>query len=195
MKKLIQMLLAIASLLLPVETVLSSTESPRFVNVSIEIHGLEESAKTLNQASLELAKKLTEMNPDAEKMSPEQLQQLALVIEQANLLVAAVNNAVDMTGPALESLKEPTRALVSEAMTSAYESSVDPAIQSVDAAVTRWIIFGVIGLLLTVAVIGFYFYFATRQLRAGLDILKSISEGYEIVPKKPAEEIRENAQQ
>ena len=110
MNKTIQMLLAIASLLLPVETVLSSTETPQFVNVSIEIHGLEESAKTLNQASLELAKKLTEMSPEVEKMSPEQLQQLALVIEQANLLVAAVNNAVDMAGPALESLKEPTRA-------------------------------------------------------------------------------------
>ena len=186
------MLLVVMSLLLPVKTVLSSTETSQFVNVTIEIHGLEESAQSLNQASLELAKKLSELSPDVEKMTPEQLQQLALVIEQANLLVVAVNNTILNSGPALESLKDPTRVLVSEAMASAYQSSVDPAIQSVDAAVTRWIIFGVIGLILMVIIIGLCFYFTSRQLRVALGILKSISDEYEIVPKKPAQSVDEN---
>lgn len=188
MKKPIPLFVLLASLLLLIGPVLSNAETSKFVNVSIEVHGLEESAKTLNKATLELARKFSEMSPETEKMTADQLKELAKVIEQTNQLVVALNNAAGKTGATIESLKEPTKALLSEAMASAYQSSVDPAIQSVNEVVTRWIIFSIIGLFLIVALVGFYIYFATRQIRAAVDVLKSITGEYEIVPKKLQEE-------
>ena len=162
----------------------SNAETSKFVNVSIEVHGLEESAKILNKATLELARKLDEMNPDTEKMTPEQLKELAKVIEQTNQLGKTFNNAVGQTSATIENIKEPTKALVSEAVSSAYQNSVDPAIQSVNKAVTRWITFSIIGLFLIVALVGLYIYFATKQIRAAVGVLKSITDEYEIVPRK-----------
>ena len=191
MNKAIPLFVLLVSILLLIGPVLSNAETSKFVNVSIEVHGLEESAKTLNKVTLELARKFSEMSPDTEKMSADQLKELAKVIEQTNQLVVAINNSAGKTAATIESLKEPTKALVSGAMSSAFQSSVDPAIQSVNEVVTRWIFFSVIGLFLIVALIGFYIYFATRQIRAGVDVLKSITNEYEIVPKKLQEESNE----
>ena len=184
MNKATPLFVLLSSFLLLISYTPSKAETSKFVNVSIEVHGLEESTKTLNNVTLELAKKLSEMSPDTEKMTPEQLKELAKVIEQTNQLVVAINSAVGQTGATIESLKEPTKALVSEAVTSAYQSSVDPAIKSVNKIVSRWIIFSIFGLLLIVALVGFYIYFATKQVRAAVNVLKSITDEYEIVPRK-----------
>ncbi|MEM7564551.1 MAG: hypothetical protein AAF353_16100 [Pseudomonadota bacterium] len=178
-----KLLAIIGSVVLMISPVLADTQSSQWVNVSIEVNGLEQSAELLNQASRELATKISELNPNLEQMSPEQLKELANVIEQANQLVNAIDAASEKTGATIESLKEPTRSLVSETVTSAYQHSVDPALQSIDTMVSNWIIYSVIGLLLLVAMIGFYAYFATRQIRDAVGILKSITEDYEIQPK------------
>ena len=160
-----------------------TSANPHFVSVSIEVHGLQESADNLNRATQELAAKISGLNPDPQQMSAEQLRELASVIEQANQLVASFDNTAEKAAATLESLQEPTRTLVADSVSTAYQHSVDPALHSFDWMVTRWIIYTVIGLLLSIALIGAYVWFATRQIREVVGILKSITDDYEIVPK------------
>lgn len=157
----------------------SSTSSgqERYINVTFEMHGLDESAEIIKKASLDLAKKINQFDPDPEKMTPQQLQALGAVLEDANSLVQSLDASINQAEHAVESL-------VSEALLAAQQSTIEPTIRSVDDSVTRWLIITFSGLLLLLVAAGYFFYLTTAQLRSMARVLKSITEDYEIVPKR-----------
>ncbi len=149
--------------LFPVSSVLAEEASvtsnqEKYINVIIEIHGLEDSAKLFKTASLNLAKKLNQINPDPEEMTPEQLQALTSVIQEANRLIHSIDKSIEQTGPAIENLGNPINKLISDALTVVNQSTIEPAIQSVDDSMTKWLIIIYAGLFLMLLVTGYYFY-------------------------------------
>ena len=173
----------ILSLASPViaEVISSSSNLPKFINVTFEIHGLGESAETIKKASRNLAEKLSQIDPDAENMTPEQLQALSVVIEEANRLIQSFDASVEQARKAVETL-------VSESLISAQQSTVEPTLQSIDDSVSKWLIIVFSGIFLLLVVVGYFIYLTTAQLRSMARILKSITEDYEIVPKRVAQE-------
>jgi len=153
----------------------------KYLNFTFELHGLDESASVLKKASLDLAKKISQIDPDPEKMTPEQLQALSTVIEESNRLIQSFDASIDQAGRAVENL-------VSGALITAQQSTIEPTIQSVDDSVSKWLIIVFSGIFLLLVVVGYFIYLTTAQLRSMARTLKSITEDYEIVPKRPAQE-------
>jgi hypothetical protein len=158
----------------------SDSVQEKYVNITLEINGLGESATQLKKATLSLAKKLNQMDPDPENMTVEQLQSLGSVMEEANRLI----QSIEQVKPAIEGLKEPTMNLVSNILTVFHRSTIEPAIQSIDDSVSKWIIITFLSILLLLVVVGCYFYWASTQIRSIAATLKSITVDYEIVPKR-----------
>ena len=179
--------LLLASPLMATETPDSANQG-KYINVTFEIYGLEESARVLKKASLELAERLGQIDPDPEEMTPQQLQALALVIEQANHLIQTADESIKQAGLAIEGLRGPAKGLVSDALIAVQQSTIEPTIESVDDSVTSWLIIIFIGLFLIVTAVGYFIYLSTRQIRSMARTLKSITEDYEIVPKRVSRE-------
>lgn len=175
--------LLLASPLMATETPDSANQG-KYINVTIEFHGLEEATSALKKAVLELAEKLSQIDPDPEEMTPEQLQALALVIEQANHLIQTTDESIRQAGLAIEGLRGPVKGLVSDALIAVQQSTIEPTIESVDDSVTSWLIIVFTGLFLIVTAAGYFIYLSTRQIRSMARTLKSITEDYEIVPKR-----------
>jgi len=159
----------------------TSSNPEKYINVTFEIYGLDESAKLLKNASLDLAKNLSQLDPDPEEMTPEQLQALTLVIQEANQLIQSVDKSISQAGSVVENL-------ISDTLIAVNQSTIEPTIQSVDSSVTKWLIISFLGIFLLVAIVGYYLYLATVQIRSMAAILKSITEDYEIVPKHISED-------
>ena len=153
----------------------------KFINVTFELHGLEESARILKKASLNLAKKINQIDPNPEKMTPEQLQAFSAVIEETNRLIQSFDTSIDQAGRAIDNL-------VSDALVTAQQTTIEPTIQSVDDSVSRWLIIIFSGIFLLLVVAGYFIYLTSSQIRSMARTLKSITEDYEIVPKRPAQE-------
>jgi len=153
----------------------------KFINVTFELHGLDESAKILKKASLDLTNKISQIDPNPEKMTPEQLQAFSAVIEEANRLLLSFDTSISQTGQAIDKL-------VSDALVTAQQTTIQPTIQSVDDSVSRWLIIIFSGIFLLLVVVGYFIYLTSSQIRSMAGTLKSITEDYEIVPKRPAQE-------
>ena len=162
------------------EGISTHSNPEKYINVTFEIYGLDESAKLLKHASLDLAKKLSQLDPDPEEMTPEQLQALSSVIQDANQLIQSVDKSISQAGSVVENL-------VSDTLIAVNQSTIEPTIQSVDSSVTKWLIISFLGIFLLVAIVGYYLYIATIQIRSMAATLKSITEDYEIVPKHTKE--------
>jgi hypothetical protein len=172
--------LLLASPLMATETPDSANQG-KYINVTFELYGLEESARVLKKASLELAERLNQIDPNLEEMSPQQLEVLALILEQANHLIQTSDESIKQAGLAIEGL-------VSDTLTAVQQSTIEPTIESVDDSVSRWLIMIFTGIFLLVVAIGYFIYLSTRQIRAIATTLKSITEDYEIVPKRVSRE-------
>ena len=153
----------------------------KFINVTFELHGLDDSARILKKASLDLAKKINQIDPDPEKMTPEQLQAFSAVLEEANRVIQSFDTSIDQAGQTIKSL-------VSDALVTAQQTTIQPTIQSVDDSVSRWLIIIFSGIFLLLVVVGYFIYLTSSQIRSMARTLKSITEDYEIVPKRPAQE-------
>ena len=179
-----QLFLLLALFLAPpvvAEEVPVPSNQGKFINVTFELHGLDESARILKKASLDLANKISQIDPNPEKMTPEQLQAFSAVIEETNRLIQSFDTSIDQTGRAIDNL-------VSDALVTAQQTTIEPTIQSVDDSVSRWLIIIFSGIFLLLVVAGYFIYLTSSQIRSMARTLKSITEDYEIVPKRPAQE-------
>ena len=165
------------------EGVPTDSVQEKYVNITFEINGVGESAAQFKIAARALATKLNQMDPNPENMTAEQLESLSSVMEEANRLI----QSLEQVKPAIAGLKEPTMNLVSDVLTVFHRSTVEPAIQSVDDTVSKWIVITFLSILLLLVVVGCYFYWASTKIRSIAVTLKSITEDYEIVPKRLAQ--------
>ena len=186
--RLFLMLALLLALPLMAEEIPDAANQGKYINVTIEFHGLEEATSVLKKAALDLAKRLNQIDPNLEEMTPEQLEALALILEQANRLIQTSDESIKQAGAAIEGLRGPVKGLVSDALTAVQQSTIEPTIESVDGSVSKWIIITFTGIFLLVVAAGYFIYLSTRQIRSMARTLKSIAEDYEIVPKRVSRE-------
>ena len=179
--RLFLMLALLLALPLMAEEVPDTAIQGKYINVIFEFHGLEEATSALKEASLGLAKRINQIDPNLEEMSPQQLEALALILEQVNHLIQTADDSVKQAGLAIEGL-------VSDTLTAVQQSTIEPTIESVDDSVSRWLIMIFTGIFLIVTAAGYFIYLSTRQIRSMARTLKSITEDYEIVPKRVSRE-------
>jgi len=172
----------------PLEDSLSAAVPQQsYVNITFDVHGLDQSINHLQQASLNLATRIEQIDADPENMTPEQIQALSELTREASGLVSKLQQTMDQVVPTVDLLRDPTKKLVADAMNTVQQTAVQPAIDSVDNTVTKWLVITYLFLFVLFVVIGYALYLSSKQIRAMAQTLKAITEDYEIVRRKKPE--------
>ena len=159
-----------------------------WVSVSFEVNGLAETADLLNDAARQLSETLTEIAASPEDLTPEQLAAFGDLTRDMQALVAALDRTLQGLAPAIRSAEVPTREVLTGLIDTTRTLAIEPTIDSIDSRIRGWLVVTILGAVLLVGLAGFGFWLATRQLRGIVDVLRSISDEYELVPRRrPAE--------
>lgn len=159
----------------------AETDSARHVTINIEIHGLEETTEALKGAARSLASTLEDVRARRDDLTPEQLDRLAALAREMNELVRSAERVTQASASALEKAREPVKAIVADAVSSARQSGVDPVLRSIHWSVTTWLVIAMLGGLTALALTLFVLFSTGRQLKEMAATLKSIAAEYEIV--------------
>ena len=158
-----------------------NTKNPNSVKITLGFEGLSESSAALNQALMKLADSMNAISDDPGDLTPEQIQALTGLVNQSNTLLKTLNTTMSGLAPAIESLEEPSRRIVSNWASALHVETIDPAIASIDRKVSVWIRIVMIALIIMLIVAGIGIYFATSQLRQMSANLRQIAGDYRIV--------------
>lgn len=158
--------------------------SAPYVDVTVEVHGLEASAGLLNEAMAELSNALAEIAASPEDLTPEQLAAFAALAERTNELVVSFERTLQGLGPAIREAQNPSREVLVGLLDTAKAEAIDPTLASIDRRVRSWLILSILGGLLIVGIAGLGLYVSTRQLRAMAGLLRSLGDEYRIVPRE-----------
>jgi hypothetical protein len=166
------------------ENVSSLENISKYVSVTVEINELDESTNILKEAMTTLSLSLKEAAKSPENLSVEQLQELGTLIDKSDDLVVSLERTLQEVNPAINSAKKPTKDLLSALLQTARIEAVEPTIKSISSTVQFWLLLIIIGGILIVAFISITFYYTTKQFREMAQVLKSITNEYEIVRRK-----------
>jgi len=155
-----------------------------FLSVSIDFDRLEESTQSLNAAIAGLAVRLQSLAADDENLSPEQIQSLGELVTEINQLLDSLQQTINGFAPALESMRAPANELLQDLLVMSREQVLDPFNAQMQNTVQSWILLSGLVMLLLLIVTGSALFFSVRQLREITTTLKSISNDYELVPKR-----------
>ena len=159
-------------------------ESPPYINVTVELNGLAESARVLNAAVVELSQTLSELAASPEDLTPEQLAAFTELTQEMNVLVVSLDQTIQGIGPAIRNMEAPTREVLVNLIDTARAEAIDPTLQSVDRRIRNWLVLTIVGALVVVGFTGLGLFVSTRQLKLMAGMLRSIADDYEIVPKQ-----------
>ena len=162
----------------------SQENMAKYVSVSVEINGLDESTHSLNEAMSTLSLSLKEAAKSPEKLSVEQMQALGTLIDKSDHLVASLARTLKEVNPTISNAKQPTKDLLSALLETTMTSAVEPTIESIRVAVKLWIFLIILGVIIIVMLIGFSLHYTTKEFRVIAQTLKSLSGEYEIVRRQ-----------
>ena len=159
-------------------------EPPPYINVTVELNGLAESAKVLNAAVVELSQTMSELAASPEDLTPEQLAAFTELTQEMNVLVVSLDQTIQGIGPAIRNMEALTREVLVNLIDTARAEAIDPTLQSVDRRIRNWLVLTIVGALVVVGFTGLGLFVSTRQLKLMAGMLRSIADDYEIVPKQ-----------
>ena len=159
-------------------------EIAKYVSVTFEIHGLEESANLLKGAMSSLASSMNEVAKSPENLSPDQIRALGLLVEKSAQLVVSLERMLKEIEPTIENVKKSSTELLSSLLQTTKSEAIDPTIKSIQQTIQFWIYLIVIAAIIIVILLGYTFYSSTRQFKEMAQIVKSIADDYEILPKE-----------
>lgn len=166
------------------ENASSQENISKYVSVTVEINGLDESTNTLREAMTTLSSSLKKAAKSPENLSVEQFQELGTLIDKSDNLVVSLERTLKEVNPTINSAKQPTKELLSALLQTARTEAVEPTIKSIRSTVQLWIFLIIIGSILIVAFIGISLYYTSKQFREMAQVLKSIGSEYEVVRRQ-----------
>lgn len=153
----------------------------KYFSINIEFSGLDESTFLLKQSMNTLTAALSEAAKSPNDLSVEQIQALESLITKSDVLIVSLERALIEVGPMISNAKQPAQEMVAAVLDKARVEAINPTLLSIKRTGRHWIFLIVVGLILIVVLVGVALYFMTRQLREFAQILKAISNDYEIV--------------
>ena len=164
-------------------------EPQPYINVTVELNGLAESAEMLKAAVAELSATVSALAASPDDLTPEQLAAFTELTQQMNVLVVSLDNTIQGVGPAIRDIEAPTREVLVSLIDTARAEAIEPTLESVDRRIRNWVLLSIVGALVVVGFTGLGLFVSTRQLRLMAGMLRSIADDYEIVPKQSLEPV------
>lgn len=150
----------------------SETPPARYVNVTVEIQGLDESVGLLKEAAGSLAQTMKELKERKGDLSSEDLARIERIASSMEAVTARIDHTLDNAGNNIEKAKAPTVSLVSDIVKETKVEAIDPVIVSVQETVAesinqvKWgLIYVGLLLLFGLSVFGFFLFKSLMQIR------------------------------
>ena len=155
-------------LISPTNDVEAQEKQARFIDVTLEIHGLEESIQSLREASDELSNKLLSISQQQGDYDADDLARIESIAASMQSVAEQIDQTINGVGSNLLEAKQPAVELVSAVVQEARAKGVDPLIaslnDSVDEAVSqvKWSLIWV-GFVVLIG-LGLFGYFMFKSL-------------------------------
>lgn len=162
----------------------SSPERPAYVEITVEINGLEESTIAIRDTMAALSNTLIDVADSPDSLSVEQLDALGRLIDKSSALTASLERTVASVPAVVEGVRDPGTAALRDWLSTASVQAIDPTIRLASREVRTWIKGLVLGGVLLLVLIGLGLYVSARELRQMARVLKSLADDYQIVPRK-----------
>lgn len=160
----------------------SETSPARYVNVTVEIQGLDESVVLLKDAAGSLAETMEALKEHKGELSSEDLARIERIASSMEAVTAQIDHTLDNAGNNIEKARAPTVSLVSDIVKETKVEAIDPVIVSVQETVAasisqvkRGLIYVGILLLVGLSVFGFFMFKSLMQIR---DITASARDAF-----------------
>lgn len=144
----------------------------QYVNVTVEIQGLDESVGLLKEAAGSLAQTMKELKERKGELSSEDLARIERIASSMEAVTARIDHTLDNAGNNIEKAKAPTVSLVSDIVKETKVEAIDPVIVSVQETVAesinqvKWgLIYVGLLLLFGLSVFGFFMFKSLMQIR------------------------------
>ena len=165
------------------EEIQGQIKTSKYVNVTFEIHGLEESVGLLKNASSSLAEAMEKLKNQNGKLTPEDLERIERIASSMESVAEKIDKTLQDVGPTIQQAKEPTVELISAIVHDTKVEAIDPVIASVQEKVSqsvneiKWslIMVGVV-FLVAIIVLGLFLFKIFTQVNA---ITTTIREAFE----------------
>lgn len=160
------------------------SEPSKYVSVTFEIKGLEESAKVIEEAVTKLATAVDNLAQSTEQLTPDQIEAFSGLVKETTILLSTYKETMKEIQPAIENAKDPIVAVLSELLILAQVNSVEPTIESINKVVINWLAF--IGIIVLFVLVGLVWgvLSSLKQVKDMTTTLQSIAQDYEIVPRR-----------
>jgi hypothetical protein len=162
----------------------TDTGIAKYVSVTFEVQGLNESTNALKEVVTNLSSSMKEITNSPEKLSIEQIHEFSALVEKTDKLVMSLERTLKDIEPSIERAKIPTSEMLATLLQTTRSEIVEPTVDSVRDAISFWVYLFVFGGIVIVALIAYSFYAMTKQVREMVKVAKSITEEYEIVRRK-----------
>lgn len=160
------------------------SKHPSYISVNVEIQGLNDSLVKLNKAMDALTLSINHHADSPENLSPEQAKNLKVLLDKSNELVTSLNQSLLSIDDAIVKAKNPTKDIVSSVSSTFRQEAINPVLSSVKNTVDHWITLIIIGGILFLIIVSIALYFITVKIRDTANVLRSITEEYEIVRRE-----------
>ncbi len=144
----------------------------QYVNVTVEIQGLDESVGLLKEAAGSLAQTMKELKERKGDLSSEDLARIERIASSMEAVTARIDHTLDNAGNNIEKARAPTVSLVSDIVKETKAEAIDPVIVSVQETVAesinqvKWgLIYVGLLLLFGLSVFGFFMFKSLMQIR------------------------------
>lgn len=156
----------------------------KYVSVNFQVQGLDETTLVLKETMAALSLSIKNISESPEKLSPEQIREFSLLVEQSNSLVMSLERVLSEIQPAIRRAKKPSSEMLSNLLATTRTEMITPTVESVKNTVSYWLYLLVFGGIVVVGLILLSLYTTTRQIHAAVNVMKSITREYEIVRRK-----------
>jgi hypothetical protein len=132
----ITLLCSIPSSALSVENA-GQNKTSKYINVTIEIHGLEESVEYLKNASVSLAETMEELQNKKGELTTEDLERIERIASSMEAMTEKIDKTLLSLGPTIQQAREPTVELLSAIVKDTKVEAIDPVVASVQSKVSE----------------------------------------------------------
>ena len=154
------------------------------VTVTLEINRLEQSLQLLDETITRLDASLQQLAGSPERLTPEQIEAYGALSNDVESMLVSLQDTMAQVGPTVESIRDPSSRFLGDMLSTSREELVEPVTDEIRGMVRNWIFAMVFAMLLLLAVVGVALYVALGQVRDIANVLRSIADEYQIVPRE-----------
>ncbi len=155
-----------------------------YVEVTVQVNGLDSATQAIADTMSAMNATLQSIADERSTLSADELAALGELIDKSDTLTRSLERTINSIPAMVEDVREPSRAALTDWLSTTSVQAVDPAIRRASREVKSWLkwIFAMAVVLLAMTALGLYV--SARELRQMARVLKSLADDYEIVPRQ-----------